>query len=135
MLSNDYMIYTKISETEREINKIETKITKVNDALIDIKLNTRSDTKDTNNIESIKVEYTNECSGFILLQGLEEDLMEIVKEINKSKKKVGKSKRKLNKDKDNKYEKCLDYIMVEINYKDTKTQRYIITQIASNDFI
>lgn len=135
MLSNDYMIYTKISETEREINKIETKITKVNDALIDIKLNTRSDTKDTNNIESIKVEYTNECSGFILLQGLEEDLMEIVKEINKSKKKVGKSRKKLNKDGINKQEKCLDYIMVEINYKDTKTQRYIITQIASNDFI
>ncbi len=135
MLSNDYMIYTKISETEREINKIETKITKINDALMDIKLNTRSDTKDTSNIESIKVEYSAECSGFILLQGLEEDLMEIVKEINKSKKKVGKSRKKLNKDGINKQEKCLDYIMVEINYKDTKTQRYIITQIASNDFI
>ena len=135
MTSNDYVVYTKLYEINNQVTKVYTKITKVNDAIMDIKLNTKVNNNEIENIEDIKIEYPDNYNKYLLLQGLEEDLMEIVKEINKSKKKVGKSKRKLNKDKDNKYEKCLDYIMVEINYKDTKTQRYIITQIASNDFI
>lgn len=135
MTSNDYVVYTKLFETSTQVNKVATKITKVNDAVMDIKLNTKINNNEIENIEDIKIEYPDDYNKYLLLQGLEEDLMEINKEINKSKKKVGKSRRKLNKDNDNKQEKCLDYIMVEINYKDNRKERYIISKIASKDFI